>query len=70
VVPQIREEKSILASVKKRRNSHVKNKIFPLQLTKDHKPEDPAEYQRIVEAGGRVKRLLNSEGNRIGPYRV
>ena len=65
-----REENSALAEVKMRRNSKLAQEIFCLQLTKEHKPDDKDEAERILEAGGRVKRLADNEGNRIGPYRV
>lgn len=44
--------------------------IFPLQLTKDQKPEDPKELERIESTGGRVKKLIDDDGNKVGPYRV
>jgi serine/threonine protein phosphatase PrpC len=42
------------------------------QLTKDHKPLDPAEYARIQAAGGNVTQLSLGIGNnmKVGPYRV
>lgn len=41
-----------------------------MQLTKDQKPEDSEEMARLIESGARVKRLVDEEGNRVGPYRV
>lgn len=43
--------------------------LFPVQLTKDQKPEDPDEYARILKNGGIIKRI-NDNGKQIGPYRV
>ena len=43
--------------------------IFPVQLTKDQKPEDPDEYARILKNGGFIKRISDN-GKQIGPYRV
>ena len=42
------------------------------QLTKDHKPKDKSEYERIISSGGTVSRMINIENNdeEIGPYRV
>ena len=42
------------------------------QLTKDHKPKDQSEYDRIISSGGTVSRMINIEKNdeEIGPYRV
>lgn len=64
------EEREILAGVKQRRKSFVETQIHSVQLTRDQKPEDPEELQRIVKCGGRVQRLTDNLGNKIGPYRV
>lgn len=41
------------------------------QLTKDHKPNDREERDRIIKSNGKVKRLFNEEHTKeIGPYRV
>lgn len=48
----------------------MSREIFCLQLTHEHKPEDKEEAQRIMDAGGRIKRITDTEGNRVGPYRV
>ena len=42
------------------------------QLTKDHKPIDKEEYNRIINSGGTVSRMINLEKNNeeVGPYRV
>lgn len=65
-----RVENTALGEVKVRRSSKLKKEINFLQLTKDHKPEEPAELERIKASGGRVKRYNDYEGNKIGPYRV
>jgi serine/threonine protein phosphatase PrpC len=41
-----------------------------LDLSKDHKPENPGEQQRIVMAGGRVEPYKDLNGKPLGPYRV
>jgi hypothetical protein len=63
-------EREILAGVKQKRKSFVETQSFSVQLTQDQKPEDPEELQRIVKCGGRVQRLTDNLGNKIGPYRV
>ncbi|OMJ76126.1 hypothetical protein SteCoe_24569 [Stentor coeruleus] len=69
-VANLGEERKVLESVKFRRGSKSNPLIQPVQLTKDQKPEDPEEFDRIVKSGGRVQRLLDTDGNRIGPFRV
>lgn len=39
-------------------------------MTKDHVPEDSEEMTRILSAGGKIKKLINENGEKIGPYRV
>ncbi|OMJ74299.1 hypothetical protein SteCoe_26823 [Stentor coeruleus] len=63
-------DKQILQDIRDRRNSNPSTKIWPLQLTKDQKPQDLDEKKRIEQSGGRVQRLLDEFGKRIGPYRV
>ena len=64
------EDHKLLEEVKYRRFSRSNPLIQGVQLTKDHKPEDQEELQRIQSSGGRVQRLLDDAGNRVGPYRV
>lgn len=63
-------ERDILAEVKHKRRSIVETQMNSVQLTRDQKPEDPEELQRITNSGGRVQRLTDNAGNKIGPYRV
>jgi hypothetical protein len=63
-------EREILAGVKQKRQSFIDHKVNSIQLTRDQKPEDPEELDRIIQAGGRVQRLVDNLGNNIGPYRV
>ena len=53
-----------------------KKQIIPMrflksvQLTLDQKPNISYELERIMKAGGIVQQLSNSEGTKIGPYRI
>ena len=71
LVPRIsREENVALLQVKQRRRSYLSREVHELQLTRDHRPEDPEELSRIEHCGGKVKKYVDYEGNRVGPYRV
>ena len=41
-----------------------------LPLSRDHKPDDEEEYQRIIKSNGRVEPFKEPNGESIGPYRV
>ena len=51
-------------------SSFGKNSIIAFQLTQEHRPEFSEEYDRIINKGGRVQKIINADGNFIGPYRV
>lgn len=51
-------------------NSYGKNSVLSQQLTNEHRPEYTQEFERISKAGGRVQKLLDLQGNQIGPYRI
>ena len=47
-----------------------KNQWIPKNLSKDHKPSDPNEKERIINSGGRIESFMDEEGNYEGPERV
>ncbi len=40
------------------------------QLSRDHKPTEPDEYDRIIAADGEVEKIEDDDGNWTGPLRV
>ena len=67
-VPHVEDD--IIQNLKETRPIRIDEGLFEVQITRDLKPEDPEEYLRIIESGGRVKRLIDDDGNKIGPFRV
>ena len=67
-IPRIDNPETI--QLKFKRSSKLNENLFFLQLTKDQRPEDKDEYQRIIENGGRIRRVIDEQGNKVGPYRV
>lgn len=49
---------------------HKNNKLRALELSIDHKPEIPAEKQRIIQSNGRVQPCYDARGQALGPDRV
>lgn len=50
--------------------SNQNGKLDVKALSRDHKPDDPVEKQRIVSNGGRVEPFKNFKGEAFGPARV
>lgn len=66
----ISEERKKADELLNNRNVMLEGPIFAVPLTKDQKPEDREELERIVEFGGRVQRITDKTGNKVGPYRI
>ena len=64
------DDKQLLEGIKLRRSVTLGQTFKAVQMTQDHKPEDPGELKRIREMGGVVMRLEDERGRRVGPYRV
>jgi serine/threonine protein phosphatase PrpC len=70
-VPQAStSDRQVLEEIRNRRSSNPDIEIFPLQLTKDQKPNDEEEKKYILSCGGRVQRIVDEFGKMIGPFRV
>ena len=48
----------------------AKNKWLSMNLSRDHKPSDPDEKERIIKNGGKVEPYMDEDGNFLGPERV
>ena len=46
------------------------DKWYSKNLTRDHKPSEPDEMDRIIAAGGKVEAYRDNDGNFVGPERV
>jgi serine/threonine protein phosphatase PrpC len=64
------DDKEVLDRLKRRRSVPAAMSLTSVQLTKDQKPEDPTEMERIVRMGGTVRRLMDESGHNVGPWRV
>ena len=64
------EDKEVLDRLKRRRSVSLDRPMLSVQLTKDQKPEDPEEMERILRMGGVVRRLMDETGRSVGPWRV
>lgn len=41
-----------------------------VELSQDHKPDNPAEKRRILKAGGRLRQIVDEDGRKAGGLRV
>ena len=52
------------------KNINNNNEWLSKNLSRDHKPSDPDETNRIIKKGGRVESYRDNNGNFVGPERV
>jgi serine/threonine protein phosphatase PrpC len=45
-------------------------KLQPLSISRDHKPSEPEEKERILNCGGRIEAFKNEDNEDAGPLRV
>ena len=64
ICPNIGDSRAVLARYDKN-----KNKYIAIELTRDHKPTEPDEKQRILENDGRIQPFLE-DGEFVGPERI
>lgn len=64
------DDKVLMDKLKYRRSVSVNTQLAAVQMTRDHRPDDPEEKKRITDMGGIVSRVLDSEGKNVGPWRV
>ena len=63
------DTRAIIASTSNN-TSYGKNSLLAVQLTQEHRPDVTEEYNRIILNNGRVQKLVDINGQFIGPYRV
>lgn len=74
ICANIGDSRAILAKKQKRNSENnpcsMNNGWKFVCLSKDHKPDDPEEKERILKEGGHIDHMTDLEGRSIGPLRV
>ena len=77
LLPNINTKEAYIANVGdsrviiiKEEKSSKNDKWTFKQLSRDHKPTEEDEYQRIIEANGEIEAIEDDDGNWTGPLRV
>ncbi|CAG9325528.1 unnamed protein product [Blepharisma stoltei] len=70
-----KENEEVQQGIKNNKNKY-KRTIEPsrvlkeMAITVDQKPNHQEEYERIIQAGGKIQQLADSQGKTSGPYRI
>jgi serine/threonine protein phosphatase PrpC len=62
------DSRATLARIQKDKNGV--DQVTGIQLSRDHKADEPDEEARILRNGGRVQPYRDMQGNQLGPLRV
>jgi len=65
IIANIGDSRCVLGKYDKKENKYVSE-----NLSRDHKPTIPEEAERILKMGGRIRPMLDEDGEFIGPLRV
>ena len=65
IIANIGDSRCVLGKYDKK-----ENKFISENLSRDHKPTIPEEAERILKVGGRIRPMLDEDGEFIGPLRV
>lgn len=65
IIANIGDSRCVLGKYDKKENKYISE-----NLSRDHKPTIPEEAERILKVGGRIRPMLDEDGEFIGPLRV
>ena len=64
------DSRAIIIKESNNKNSDNNNSWSYVQLSRDHKPSEKDEAERILKYGGEIQQLQNENGEWEGPYRI